>query len=63
MFVSELADSSVNLGLHVWVASSEYWNAKWRLNENIKLAFDENGIEIPFKQIEISGKLDTKASK
>ena len=63
VFVSELADSSVNLGLHVWVASSEYWNAKWRLNENIKLAFDENGIEIPFKQIEISGKLDTKASK
>ncbi len=63
VFVSELADSSVNLGLHVWVASSDYWNAKWRLNENIKLAFDENGIEIPFKQIEISGKLDTKASK
>ena len=54
VFVSELAESSVNLGLHVGVSSSEYWNAKWRLTENIKLAFDEEGIEIPFKQVEIS---------
>lgn len=54
VFVSDLAESSVNLGLHVWVSSSEYWNEKWRLTENIKLAFDEEGIEIPFKQVEIS---------
>ena len=54
VFVSELAESSVNLGVHVWVSSSEYWNAKWRLTENIKMAFDEEGIEIPFKQVEIS---------
>lgn len=54
VFVSELAENSVNLGLHVWVSSSEYWNAKWRLTENIKMAFDEEGIEIPFKQVEIS---------
>lgn len=54
VFVSELAESSVNLGLYVWVSSSEYWNAKWRLTENIKMAFDEEGIEIPFKQVEIS---------
>ena len=63
VFVSELADSSVNLGLHVWVKTEEYWNAKWRLTEQIKLAFDENGIEIPFRQIEISGKIDTKDAK
>lgn len=54
VFVAELAESSVNLGLHVWVSSSEYWNAKWRLTENIKMAFDEEGIEIPFKQVEVS---------
>ena len=54
VFVSELAESSVKLGLQVWVSSSEYWNAKWRLTENIKMAFDEEGIEIPFKQVEIS---------
>ena len=54
VFVSELAESSVKLGLHVWVSSSEYWSAKWRLTENIKLTFDEEGIEIPFNQVEIS---------
>ncbi len=63
VFVSELADSSVNLGLHVWVKTEEYWKAKWRLTESIKLAFDENGIEIPFQQIEISGKLSMKESR
>ena len=54
VLVSVLAESSVKLGLHVWVSSSEYWSAKWRLTENIKLTFDEEGIEIPFKQVEIS---------
>ena len=54
VFVSELAESYVKLGLQVWVSSSEYWNAKWRLTENIKLTFDEEGIEIPFNQVEIS---------
>ena len=53
VFVSELAESSVKLGLQCG-SSSEYWNAKWRLTENIKLTFDEEGIEIPFKQVEIS---------
>lgn len=62
VFVSELAESSVNLELHVWIDSSKYWDARWRLTEQIKLAFDENGIEIPFRQIEISGAIDTKVS-
>lgn len=62
VFVSELAESSVNLELHVWIDSSKYWDARWRLTEQIKLAFDESGIEIPFRQIEISGTIDTKVS-
>ena len=53
VFVSELAESSVKLGLQVWVSSSEYWNAKWRLTENIKLTFDEEGIEIPYNQLTV----------
>lgn len=53
IFVNSLNDSSVELGLHVWVATEDYWAVKWRLTENIKLAFDEKGIEIPFNQLSV----------
>lgn len=53
VFVSELADSSVNMGIHVWVKTSDYWTAKWRMTENIKNALDENGISIPYPQLDV----------
>ncbi len=53
VFVSELADSSVVLGARIWVASEDYWTAKWRMTENIKLAFDEHHISIPFPQLDV----------
>ena len=34
-------------------ATEKYWAAKWRLNELIKEAFDANGIEIPYNQLQI----------
>ena len=34
-----------------WVKKDMYWTTKWRLLENIKETFDNNGIEIPFNQI------------
>jgi small conductance mechanosensitive channel len=48
--VSELADSSVNFVVRPWVKKEDYWNVKFDLTRNIKEAFDENGIEIPFPQ-------------
>ena len=48
--VSELADSSVNLVVRPWVNKEDYWSVKFDLTRNIKEAFDENGIEIPFPQ-------------
>lgn len=53
IFVSDLSDSAVELGLHVWVATQDYWSVKWYLTECIKLAFDEKGIEIPFNQLSV----------
>lgn len=53
VFVDELGESAVIMGLRVWVATDKYWPAKWRLNELIKEAFDTNGIEIPYNQIQI----------
>ena len=53
VFVDELGESSVVMGLRVWVATEKYWATKWRLNELIKGAFDANGIEIPYNQLQI----------
>lgn len=53
VFVDELGDSAVVMGLRVWVATEKYWPARWRLNELIKEAFDANGIEIPYNQLQV----------
>lgn len=53
VFVSELGASEVKLGLRVWVKTEDYWDARWRLLENIKLAFDERGIEIPYQKVDV----------
>lgn len=51
--VSELADSSVNLVVRVWVKSEDYWNVKFDMTEAIKVTFDKEGISIPFPQRDI----------
>ncbi len=53
VFVSALGDSAVILGLRFWVNNGDYWKAKWRLNEQIKLEFDAAGIEIPYNQLDV----------
>lgn len=51
--VGELADSSVNFDVRPWVNSEDYWQVRSELIEQIKLAFDENGISIPFPQMDV----------
>lgn len=52
--VSELNDSSVDIGVHVWVKTKDYWPVRWSFLEHIKIALDENGISIPFPQMDVS---------
>lgn len=53
VFVDELADSSVVLGLRAWVKTENYMTTRWRILEDIKLTFDKNGIEIPYNQLTV----------
>lgn len=53
VFVDELADSSVVIGLRAWVKTEAYWATRWRILEEIKLRFDEAGIDIPYNQLTI----------
>lgn len=53
VFVDELADSAVIMGLRVWVPTDDYWPVKWRLNQKIKEEFDAQGIVIPYNQMDV----------
>ncbi len=51
--VSELADSSVNFVVRPWVNAADYWDVKFDVTEQVKKAFDKEGISIPFPQMDI----------
>lgn len=51
--VLELAANSVNLAVRPWVATPDYWDVYFTLNERMKQRFDAEGIRIPFPQREV----------
>ena len=53
VYVKELGDSSVVLGLHYWVKTADYWDEAWSINQAIKDVLDQNGIAIPFNQLDV----------
>lgn len=61
------ADSCVELTARVWCKNGDFWDVKFDLLEQVKAAFDREGIEIPFPQMDVhirngetSGKLTEK---
>lgn len=56
IFVDELGMDGVVIGIRGWVKTEEYWPVRWQMLENIKLALDAEGIDIPYHQIEIQMK-------
>ncbi len=66
VFVSALADSSVNLTIRAWANKDDYWAARNSLQQDIKVALDNAGINIPFPQQEmriISDKPENKKTE
>ena len=51
--VSELADSSVNFAVRVWVKAPDYWGVFFDLNENVYKTFGNEGLNIPFPQMDV----------
>lgn len=56
VFVNSFEASSIDMGLRVWCEKDNYWPLKWDLLEQIKYAFDENNIVIPFNQLDVTVK-------
>lgn len=53
VMVSALADSSVNLITRPFCKSEHYWDTFFFMQENVKKAFDQNGVGIPFPQMDV----------
>lgn len=53
IFVDELGDDGVILGMRCWVSTEDYWNVRWDMLEWIKLTFDRESIVIPYRQMNV----------
>ena len=51
--VVELADSSVNLAVRPYCKVEHYWDVFFDINEQVKVALDNNNITIPFPQRDV----------
>jgi small conductance mechanosensitive channel len=49
-----MGSSSLDFTVRVWCNRPDYWTVNFYLITNIKKAFDENGIEIPFNQLDVN---------
>jgi len=53
LIVAELGDSSVNLSVRPWCKPEDYWTVMGDIMEQSKITLDENGITIPFPQMDV----------
>ncbi|TNC81827.1 MAG: mechanosensitive ion channel protein MscS [Oleiphilus sp.] len=51
--LSELADSSVNFTVRLWVNTADYWGVYFDMHEAVKKSFDSQGVSIPFPQQDV----------
>ena len=51
--VDDLADSAVVIAVKCHVKTEDYWTLRGQLLEDIKLRFDEEGIMIPYPQLDV----------
>lgn len=49
----ELAASSVNVVVRVWVKSSDYWDVYFSMNKTVYATFNKEGIDFPFPQLTV----------
>ena len=53
VFVNSHDPSSVCLVAKIWCAGKDYWDVYYTMQENVKIAFDKNGISIPYQQVDV----------
>ena len=53
-FIDEFADSSIMICVRFYAKIDRYWDSVWAARWNIKKAFDENGIVIPYNKLDVN---------
>lgn len=51
--VSKHGESSIDIFATFWCKNDDYWTVLYDMNEGVKKIFDENGITIPFPQLDV----------
>ncbi len=51
--VASHGESAVEIDFRVWCQTPKYWDIKYYLQEQVKIAFDEADIDIPYPQMDI----------
>lgn len=51
--VKSYGDSSVDLAVRVWCKTEDYWTVYFDLIEQIRASFEQNGISIPYNQLDV----------
>lgn len=46
-------DNCICMDFFVWCNTDDYWNVKYYVQEEVKLAFDREGITIPYPQMDV----------
>lgn len=46
--------SAIRYRIRIWCEASDYWTIAFAMNENVKKAFDANGIEIPYNKMDVN---------
>ncbi len=61
--IKEHADNAIVILARYYTKSDDFWTAHWYMMEAVKKSFDENGITIPYPQIDVHIKNDSAAEQ
>ncbi len=53
VYVNSHESNSLCLVARLWCSGADYWDVYFAMQENVKIAFDKNGITIPYNQMDV----------
>lgn len=53
VYITAHGDNAISVQLRVWVRNADYWGVKFTMMEQVKVNFDQFGVEIPYPQLDV----------